>query len=571
MRSNIRQALAAALAATLGHVTAVAADADTDTAEEWYQSGALGVEQNALAAETARRDSTARATNIILFVGDGMGVSTVTAARILDGQRNGDPGEENELFFENFPHLALSKVYNTNLQTPDSAGTMTAMVTGVKTQAGVIGVGPDVIRGNCASMSGNELRTALEYAELIGMATGIVTTTRVTHATPASTYAKSVERGYEDDRDASWGIDDDPAECPDIAAQLVDFADHWQAEGYYWVDGLEVALGGGRRSFLPRDTDDVDGDEDTSECLVDGGDDNTRCERVDGRNLTQEWLDSHANAVYVHDQAGFDEVSPWTTTRLLGLFEDSHLEYNHDRGTDTGGEPSLTEMTEKAIAILSKDPQGFFLHVESGRIDHAHHATNPYRALDDTIEFANAVRAAYRATDPERTLILVTADHSHVFTIAGYPARGNPILGKVVSIDGMGMTNTEPSAASDGTPYTTLGYTNGRGFIELPGANTADAIYYLSATGSGRADLTAVDTEHEGFHSEVLVPLTAETHAGEDVAIYATGPGSSLVNGLMEQHEIYHVMNRAGRLEARAEQRVQLSLARVLQTGGTID
>ena len=571
MNANIGRAFAAALAATVGHMTAVAADTDTDTAEEWYQAGALGVEQNALAAETARRDSTARAMNIILFVGDGMGVSTVTAARILDGQRNGDPGEENELFFENFPHLALSKVYNTNLQTPDSAGTMTAMVTGVKTQAGVIGVGPDVIRGNCASVSGNKLRTTLEYAELIGMSTGIVSTARVTHATPASTYAKSPERSYEDDRDAGSQIDDDPANCPDIAAQLIDFADTWQADGFYWVDGLEVAMGGGRRSFLPRDTEDVDGDDDTSECLEDGGDDNTRCERLDGRNLTQEWLDSHRDAVYVSDQAGFDEVNPATTKRLLGLFEDSHLEYNHDRGTDTGGEPSLTEMTEKAIAVLSKDPQGFFLHVESGRIDHGHHATNPYRALDDTIEFANAVRAAYLATDPAKTLILVTADHSHVFTIAGYPARGNPILGKVVSIDGVGMTSTETASASDGMPYTTLGYTNGRGFIELPGANSADAIYYVGATGSGRADLTTVDTEHEGFHSEVLVPLTAETHAGEDVAIYATGPGSSLVNGLMEQNEIYHVMDRAGRLEARAESRVRLSLARDLQTAGTVD
>jgi len=85
------------------------------------------------------------------------------------------------------------------------------------------------------------------------------------------------------------------------------------------------------------------------------------------------------------------------------------MEYNMDRDTDTGGEPSLTEMTAKAIEILKKNEKGFFLHVESGRIDHAHHATNPMRALDDTIEFANAVKYAYENTDPEKTLIIVTA------------------------------------------------------------------------------------------------------------------------------------------------------------------
>ncbi|MFP5303733.1 alkaline phosphatase, partial [Cobetia sp. SIMBA_158] len=85
--------------------------------------------------------------------------------------------------------------------------------------------------------------------------------------------------------------------------------------------------------------------------------------------------------------------------------------------------------------------------VEAGRIDHAHHAGNAYNALNDTIEFAKAVKAAMDSTNPEETLIVVTADHSHVFTIAGYPKRGNPILGKVVAVG-----QTEPSLAADDMP-----------------------------------------------------------------------------------------------------------------------
>ena len=86
------------------------------------------------------------ARNVILFIGDGMGVSTVTAARIFDGQSLGLRGEEHTLIFETFPHVALVKTYNTNQQVPDSAGTATAMMTGMKTRAGVINIGPDAQR-----------------------------------------------------------------------------------------------------------------------------------------------------------------------------------------------------------------------------------------------------------------------------------------------------------------------------------------------------------------------------------------------------------------------------------------
>ena len=483
------------------------------------------------------------AKNIILFVGDGMGVSTVTASRILEGQMKGMQGEENQLSFDKFPFTGLAKTYNVDAQTPDSAGTMTAMMTGVKTDVGVIGVNEDIVRGDCSTVAGNELTTALELAEIAGKSTGIISTARITHATPAATYAKSADRNWED-------ISDMPADavsrgCVDIASQLVEFEANLKKSfpGAKRINGIEVVMGGGRRHFLPKDAAFNSPD---AQSLVEG-------DRTDGRDLTAQWKAAYPNGIYVYDQSGFDAIDPESTERVFGLFNESHMQYEEDRHNDISGEPSLTEMTNKAIDILDNNNKGYFLMVESGRIDHGHHAGSAYSALTDTIEFAEAVQAAVDATDPEDTLIIVTADHSHVFTIAGYPKRGNPILGKVVSVG-----SDQPALDSDGLPYTTLGYTNGLGFRDLGTETDADETYSLPIA-TGRIDLTAVDTEVPGFHQEALVPLGSETHAGEEVAIYGQGPGSHRVIGTNEQNVIYHVMDKAAKLERKAAKRIRKS------------
>jgi alkaline phosphatase len=184
-------------------------------------------------------------------------------------------------------------------------------------------------------------------------------------------------------------------------------------------------------------------------------------------------------------------------------------------------------MTAQAIARLSADPEGFYLMVEGGRIDHAHHAGQAGFALEEAVEFARAVQWAVEHTDPANTLILVTADHSHVFTIAGYPKRGNDILGLVVPPAGQGEDGGDgmtPVNAADGKPYTTLGYANGPGAVkgERPVPETGIAARQQS-----------------------LVPTGAETHGGEDVALFATGPGAERVRGVMEQNLIYKVIRKA--------------------------
>jgi alkaline phosphatase len=431
------------------------------------------------------------AKNVILFVGDGMGVSTVTAARILEGQMGGGTGEEHLLSFETLPYLALSKTYTTNMQVADSAGTMTAMMTGVKTRSAVISFDESVGPRSWPVPESSRLMTILEIAETWGMSTGVISTARLTHATPAACYAHVPSRSWEDDSNLNPAAR--KAGFPDIARQLIEFP---------FGDGLEVALGGGRRQFLPTSREG---------------------NRTDGRDLTAEWLARFPRARLVGNSAELASVDAASTDHLLGLFSDSHMQYEHDRTPGPDGEPSLTEMTLKAIQILSKNPEGYFLMVEAGRIDHAHHDGNAHRALTDTIELSRAVAATLETIDLDETLVIVTADHSHVMTLAGYPPRGTPITEKVPAVRD-GTPTGDLARARDGLPYTTLGYANG------PGARGT------------RIDLTDVDTTDPDFVQEATVPLGNETHGGEDVAIYAAGPSAHLVRGVLEQNVIFHIM-----------------------------
>jgi alkaline phosphatase len=471
--------------------------------DPWFRAG-----QKALAEAQKLTPLRGHARNIILFVGDGMSVTTVTAARIFEGQRRGEPGEENLLSFERLPFTALAKTYNTNMQVPDSAGTITAMLTGVKTKAGLLGVSSGVVERDCASAAGNHVTTAAELAERAGMSTGVVSTTAITHATPAGAYAHSPSRGWQ--VDGSVPEEAQQAGCVDIARQLVEFP---------YGDGLDVVLGGGRRNFFPEGTPDP-------EVANDPG------RRDDGRDLTEEWL-ARPGARYVWNLEQFQSVE---SGPLLGLFQPYHMQYETDRLEDAAGEPALSVMTRKAVEILARNPKGYFLLVEGGRIDHAHHASNAYRALEDTLEFARAVQAAMDATDAADTLIVVTADHSHTLTFGGYPMRGNPILGHVRSTDRRGEPNKDLEQATDGLPYTTLGYANGPGH-RTPGK---------------RRKTIGEDPTAPDYQQQAGIGLDWETHGGDDVAVYARGPGAQLVRGVIEQSYIFHVMDAAGRLRQRA-------------------
>jgi alkaline phosphatase len=485
----------------------------TRAADAWFHSG-----QWAVGAARARAPKQGRAKNVILFVGDGMGPTTVTAARIRAGQLAGMSGEENLLSFERLPFLALAKTYNTDAQVPDSAGTMTAMVSGVKTKAGVLGLSDLSTIDDASTVPASRVPTLFEEAEARGLATGIVTTARVTHATPGACYAHVPQRDWESDADLSPAAR--AAGLPDIARQLVEFDAG---------DGIEVVLGGGRAQFLPATQPDPE-------------EPGARGARQDGRDLVAEWRKRHSQGAFVWSRPQLEALDLAETERVLGLFEPSHMEYEHDRPKDRAGEPSLTELTAAALRVLSRSPRGFVLMVEAGRIDHAHHANNAFRALGETLELARAVETALALTKREETLVVVTADHGHTFTLAGYPKRGNPILGLVVP-----PGREEPLRDLTGRPWAALSYGTGPGYVGKSDQQPAGAKRFPHqpsrvSPSAGRPDLSAVDPTAPDHLQEALVPLASGAHSGEDVAIYAGGPGAELFQGVQEQHFVYHAI-----------------------------
>ena len=444
-----------------------------------------------------------RAKNVILFIGDGMGISTITAARIYEAQKRGETGEENSLSFEKFPNVALVKTYNTNAQVPDSAGTATAMHSGQKTRIGVLGIGPDAVKGVCKDALAHPLPLLGEEVKQRGLALGIVTTTRLTHATPASVYSRSADRDWESD--TGIPADQQGQGCKDIALQL--------AEARF-----DVALGGGTAVFYGKDKERAG-------------------RRIEpGADLPAQWAVTNRGTVV---KTAAELAAAPAGNPVLGLFNPGHLTFMADRKPDSS-EPTLTDMTAQAIARLKSDPDGYYLMVEGGRIDHAHHAGQAGYALEEAVEFARAVQYAVDHTDPAETLIMVTADHSHVFTIAGYPKRGNDILGLVVPPAGRGEDGGDgesPLIAIDGKPYTTLGYANGPGGIRLEKRDASEDDHDEHDRPTPETGIKA--------RQQALVPLGSETHGGEDVALFATGPGADRARGVIEQNLIYSIIRKA--------------------------
>lgn len=456
--------------------------------------------------------TSALAKNVIFFLGDGMGVSTVTATRIWQGQQNQNTlGAEHQLSFDKFPYSGLMKTYNTTLQTPDSASTMTAMMTGVKTASGMLSITPAVSRKTCA-LKNQKLLSLLDHAKNKQKSVGIVSTARITHATPAALYAKISERNWESNDNIPKACTD---QVTDIARQLV--------EHPYTID---VALGGGARAFVPADnTYNIEG------------------KRTDGRDLIQAWRTRYgARAKFVQSKQELAQVTPENTATLLGLFSNGHMEYEAKRAATTE-EPSLTEMTVKAIELLSTHTEGFFLMVEAARIDHAHHENHAAMAIMDTNELDKSVETTLKLLQDkgllEDTLVIVAADHSHVVTFSGQSARGTPVLGLITDAQG------NVQQAKDNLPYPAINYTNG------PAADAHELNSLL------RRDLNQHNTTDIDFRQPALlnpkkkVEENSETHGGEDVSMHARGPGAQHFSGNMEQNAVFHAISKAAGFDAK--------------------
>jgi len=449
------------------------------------------------------------AKNVIVFIGNGMNMPTVTSGRILKGHLNGKLGAEEDLNFDLFPHSGLSKTYSVDHQTPDSAATTTAIHTGVKTKSGVLGMTAAVTPGQCANSTGNEIKSVLEESHENGKAVGIVTTAYLSHATPASTYAKSPNRYWYCDADLS----DEAKEngCKDIAFQL-----------YGALPDIQVAFGGGRAHFRPED-------------VVDEYDPNgAHYMRQDGQDLIAAWQNQmesmNKNAELVMNKQEFEAIDVDNVDNVWGMFNNGHMNYEVDKDDS---EPTFSEMVEKAISILQKDEDGFFLMAEAGRIDHAHQSSNAYRALYEFIELDKAVGIASNMTSEDDTLIIVTGDHGHTFNFGGYAGRGNDIFG-------LAPYNDDPEIALDGKPYTSLLYGSGPGF---QGEGTLEQA--ANGQSYSRQMLTPSITSDPDYQQQSAVPLDAEDHGGDDIPIYASGPMAHLFHKVHQQSYIGHVIRYA--------------------------
>lgn len=475
------------------------------------------------------------AKNVIFFLGDGMGPVTVTAARIYKGEKQlaAKPGslvspERANLVMQSLPYAARVKTFSLDGQTTDSAPSMAAYMTGVKMRNEVISMSGDTtavdstgkqyINGEdttCQPTNGKAVDTLLELAKAKGRAVGAVSTTRVGHATPATTYSHICNRnGYNT-----------------IAEQSVPGHANYNPK---LLDGIDVLMGGGQRNYLPVAT-------------------NPSSKRTDGADLVAAM--KAKGYTYVDTGTKLKTVDTAATSKLLGLFSQSEMAYELDRVKQSLDQPSLSDMTEKALGVLSKNDKGFFLMVEGGRIDHALHGTNAKRALEDTLAFDAAIQTALdymEKKDPglKNTLVVVTADHDHAIAFNGYPKIGNPILGKVNS-----YSDGKLAKATDGKPYTTLVFGNG-GRPNATGSSQVNAEdgnkpWIAPARATSRDDQTAMDTEDDNFLQEVGINLGtpgAETHGGGDVMLFAGGAGSKIFKGTVENIKVFNKVKEAAGL-----------------------
>jgi alkaline phosphatase len=447
------------------------------------------------------------AKNVIFFLGDGMGPVTTTATRLKYVK------EEGSLAMDKLPYTARVRTYSLDAQTTDSAPSMAAYMTGVKTRNDVIAMDgatqalaykptadaatkvANAVNNCPATGNGAPSATLLELAIKQGKATGSVTTARLTHATPAATYAHVCHR------DAEY----------DISRQAVPGGAGFNSA---LGTGVDVLMGGVSYYWRPYNA--------TS----------TPRGRPDGRDLVAEL--QAKGYTFVNDLPSLTAAPVASGTKLIGLYDQAlsqgHMSYDLDR--DTAKEPSLTQMTTKAIDILSKNSKGFFLMVEGGRIDHALHGSNAARALADTKAFDDAIQAAIdkvKTFDPELkdTLIVVTADHDHTMAFNGYGKRGTDILGLNINY----ATGT-PSTDANGVNYTTLVFGNGSNRVDV------------------RNNLDPAVVAGKDYLQEVAIRRGtpgSETHGGGDVMLFATGAGvaSKTFKGTIDNTKVFSLVKSA--------------------------
>lgn len=334
-----------------------------------------------------------RAKNHIFFIVDGMGHAHITGARIYSG------GQESRLTLESLPVVGLVRTYSSNDFTTDSASSATAYASGIRTANRFIGLSdPESSPTN----EGQRLETITQKAQQAGKSVGIVTTTRITHATPAAYFAYVPHRNQE----------------ALIADQLLEA-------------NIDLIIGGGKDFFLPKDL---------------GG------KREDSRNLLQEFKDRHYRVIT--DYNTLTQQNPRDTSPLLAVLDNDHLPYDLDRKAD---ELPLEDLVAFAINVLSQNPKGYLLIVEPGRVDHASHMNWARHAFGDMLAFDRSLKRTLELVGDD-TLLLVTADHeTGGLALNGYAPLGSTKGNKL-------LMNQTRDFANDRYNHGLISWASGPGF-----------------------------------------------------------------------------------------------------------
>ena len=450
-----------------------------------------------------------RVKNVILFIGDGMTIANRTTARVLSkGIQEGK--YQGRLAFDDMPSTAMIGTSGSDSLITDSANSMSAYTTGHKTAVNAMGV--------YVSRAGDNLShpKVETIAELIKrntkMAVGIVSDAELEDATPGAMVSHTRRR----------------ADKQYIADQLLS-------------SGAEVILGGGSAYFYPQST--------------------KGSRRKDEKNLVENFkLKGYRLAFTKQELLSASESKD--TKKLFGVFHPDNMDGSLDRlylkkntVEQFPNQPDLTEMTQSAIDVLSRNPNGFFLMVEAALIDKFNHPLDWERAAFDTIMLSNAVQIAkdFAKTHPE-TLIIVTPDHTHSGSISGvvHDDKPGPLREKVGIYAEAGYPNY-PKADIQGYPNKidvskriAFFYGNYPDHYETLHPKMDGTFVPAVKDDSGKyvANPKYLQLQEDAIHVGGNLPSHQESgvHTADDAVLNAMGPGSENFKGFMDNTEVFKMM-----------------------------
>jgi alkaline phosphatase len=423
-----------------------------------------------------------QAKNIILMIGDGMGPAHVHIAWLYATRQLG----KNLVMIEVMDKGQTAYMVNDTADSTvtESAAAAVQMATGVKVLAKSVGIGPD----------GKVLKTILEMAKEKGKATGLVTTSGITDATPAGFVAHVAHRSEEEK----------------IAEQLIQ-------------SDINILFGGRKAFFLPQ---------------------SEKGRRKDGRNLVN---DARGNGYLVIETA--EEMKKVQGEKILGLFNMGNMVYEIDRKEST--EPSLAEMTSKALDLLSKDADGFFLMVEAGRIDHAAHVHDIGGVIWDTLAFDEAIGVAYefQKTNPD-TLLIITADHeTGGVVVLPYSHTGKEYeginLGAISKIKGSSDRRNR-ELGEDPSPEKIKETIKNYYEIDL----TEEEVKVIRENPLKQLDPRHFHYGRNGAIAFVLrlyhrIGWATDSHSATPLFLWGIGPGSEKIRGWKHNTEVFMIMKEA--------------------------